>query len=135
MIKESELKERCSDKFIEWLVNLADGFEYVGANNPQEGAIYFHNIMLEWESDILFLRLTKDYFPLLIHRAVEGWNNGDRFFGNIEIHCKYVKMWDSPIASKLREYETKSYQSENLTVLECALLDCMLEIHDIQVTK
>ena len=68
MITEQELKEKCTPEFIKWMCELAEGFEWRNENNV---------IWIHVPSDIIMVGSkyfsNDSYFPLLIHRAVEGW--------------------------------------------------------------
>ena len=126
-----QLKEQVTPEIIKKMCELAEGFsinretqnvEYRGISSYE----YFHgthrSIVTSWE-----------LFPLLLHRAVEGWNN-DRikncgnsfvhitsdsvsFTGVIETHYSPVEVWDF-----------SDYQPSRLTPCEMAIWDCLLEV-------
>ena len=63
------------------------------------------------------------YFPLLIRRAVEGWNK------NHHTDNKMIIIYSNCITcekSKCLKFE--DYQPQSLTQAECAMLHCMLDI-------
>jgi hypothetical protein len=110
MKTESEVKSRVTPEIIKEMCELAEGFEYTS----DDYAIY--NNTYDADTDIL---------PILIHRAVEGWNKLDN-------ESVIVILDDSLMFSKLEKdevyYYSKNYQTKNLTQLECALLDCLVDV-------
>jgi hypothetical protein len=107
MKTESEIKARVTPEIIKKMVEPAEGFNTYVDEYTQKIIDY----------DILF--------SLLIHRAVEGWNKLDN-------ESVIVILDDSLMFSKLGEdevyYYLKNYQTKNLTQLECALLDCLVDV-------
>ena len=111
MITEQELKEQCTPDFIKWMCEHAEGFEYY----TDDYAIYNNT----YDTD-------EDIFPLLIHRAVEGWNKKDRSKNQINILTTCVQSWN--IIKGLQDYIFNDYESNNLTQSECAMLHCLLDV-------
>lgn len=116
MITEQELKDKCTPEIIKSMVELAEGFEY-----DKDNFIIFGIAIYLWNDERLF--------PLLIHRAVEGWNKKYRddntfiFIGDNYVHHEYKAP-----RTKDDLYNFKNYQSQSLTQAECAELDCLLDI-------
>ena len=119
MITEQELKDKCTPEFIKWMCELAEGFEWRNENN----VIWTHV-----PSDIIMVGSkyfsNDSYFPLLIHRAVEGCNNFIADF-LIYIKCSCVDRYKN---SEYVIYCFENYQSQTLTQAECAMLHCLLDI-------
>lgn len=120
MTTEQKLKDQCTPEFIKWMCELAEGFEWRNENNV---------IWIHVPSDIIMVGSkyfsNDSYFPLLIHRAVEGWLkiHDQRF---IDIKHKEIQLVH--IAYGHVFYEFKDYQPQSLTQAECAMLHCMLNI-------
>jgi len=110
---EQELKDQCTPEFIKWMCEMAEGFEFLNIGN--------------WAGYRFELHKPRDndpnvYFPLLIHRAVEGWNKGCDPDYSIDLRNSWI---DYGIGN---DYSFSNYQSENLTQAECAMLHCMQKI-------
>jgi len=117
---EQELKEMCIPEFIKWMVDLSDGFEQ---HESFEGLEY---ITVPYRTvTINGFKNNLTEFPLLIHRAVEGWNkkNWNRDL-KITIHPECITY----LNMGFKTYSFKNYQPENLTNAECACLHCLLDI-------
>ena len=111
MIKEQELKNKCTPEFTKWMCEYAEGFGYI-------------DYVLSQSSDLEQVRFNNIIFPLLIHRAVEGCNNFiDDFL--IYIKCSCVDRYKN---SEYVIYCFENYQSQTLTQAECAMLHCLLDI-------
>ena len=116
MIAESKLKADCTPEIIKKMVELAEGFKYPilipDENDTWERQI---NLIFNWAR-----------FPLLIHRAVEGWNKITR--------NKYIIITDTFLytTSNLHQgderYNYNNYQTQSLTHCECACLHCLIEV-------
>ena len=67
-------------------------------------------------------------FPLLIHRAVEGWNKNNK--GNPYIEIDDSSIWVCSYNNNFKEFgfSFHEYQPRSLTQAECAMLDCLLDI-------
>lgn len=102
-----ELKEKITPEFIKKLCEFAEGFEYEG-----EKEIFFNGLRID--RNILF-------FPLLLHRAVEGWNHD-------EDTPYYIQIDPHRISYVGTMYLFKDYRPCHLTACEMAILDCLLEI-------
>ena len=113
MITEQELKDKCAPEFIKWICEHAEGFGYI-------------DYVLSQSSDLEQVRFNNIIFPLLIHRAVEGWNKKDRSKNQINILTTCVQSWN--IIKGLQDYVFENYKSENLTQAECAILHCLLDV-------
>lgn len=108
MITEQKLKEQCTPEFTKWMCEHAEGFGYI-------------DYVLSQSSDLEQVRFNNIIFPLLIHRAVEGWN---KLKGKILLLSSQIcKIKDNEI----KYYEMDDYQPENLTQAECACLHCLLD--------
>ena len=107
MITEQELK--CTPEFTKWMCEHAEGFGYI-------------DYVLSQSSDLEQVRFNNIIFPLLIHRAVEGWNKECDPDYSIDLRNSWI---DYGIGN---DYSFSNYQSINLTQAECAMLDCLLEI-------
>ena len=138
MITEQDLKNKCTPEFTKWMCELAEGFEWRNENNV---------IWIHVPSDIIMVGSkyfsNDSYFPLLIHRAVEGWNKDTRE-RNFKILClsdrvvfieidKYGNMKGKRSDKDI--YQFKNYQPSLLTQAECAELDCLLDIFKEEVSN
>ena len=119
MITEQQLTDRCTPKIIKKLVELAEGFDFVEYDNP-------YTIILFDDSRWFITNIIKwVHGPLLIHRAVEGWNR---------LNKAYIMTTDSfcYTTTNLHQSEErrdfKNYQPTTLTHAECAMLDCLIEV-------
>lgn len=128
MKTEQELKADCTPEIIKKMVELAEGFEckiqnneYIIVRSPN-GEDYLNSLYC------IFTIFDYQHFPLLIHRAVEGWNK--KFLGSfihINITHRRIESFESD-SDKSKFYEIYDYQAENLTHVECAMLDCLIEV-------
>ena len=114
MITEQELKGRCTPEFIKWMCEMAEGFEW-----KQLDRTYFQTYFNG--NQIMGLHYFSNYFPLLIHRAVEGWNNNESTPFIIEVFSHMVRYNE-------KLFRVKNYQPKSLTHAECAMLDCLLDV-------
>jgi hypothetical protein len=122
MITEKELKERCTPDIIRKIVELAEGFEYQEDGGHTCKIINYRKYKIFYELDMRYC----DIFPLLIHRAVEGWNKAKiSYRDGIIIYDSYIELW---LDGFNKEYDAKTYRPDSLTALECALLDCLVEV-------
>ena len=111
MTTEQQLKARCTNNDIKHMAILAEGF-----NHPGEC------IFIETPYKIISLRdivNNKTEFPLLIRRAVDGWNEKQ--------NDSILILDDRTKALPNKDYQFKNYQKENLTLVECACLHCLLD--------
>lgn len=116
---EQEIKAMCVPDIIKKMVDLAEGFEYT-----EKGNIFMYEMNFtpdENKSDFILNRIA---FPLLIHRAVEGFNKKHNPKKIIDISANNAISY----AENSLKYWSQAYQPENLTQLECALLHCLIEI-------
>ena len=120
---EKELKNRCTPEFIEWCVNLAEGFGMF--SNLERNMFIIKYEYMEWmflKDDLVFHKIL---FPLLIHRAVEGINN-EKYEKEIDLGSGgYISIKGSV---SFKPFFLKDYQPDILTAGECAILDCLLAI-------
>lgn len=126
MTTEQELKNQCAPEFTKWMVELAEGFEYSYKSSDKRSLMIkrkpnyheFYDWLWIWHS-----------FPLLIHRAVEGWNNKN-VCRPIQILCNcisFITNKSDPVSIEYG-YDNDQYQPQSLTQAECAMLNCMLDI-------
>lgn len=115
-----DLKRNVTPEFIKKLVELAEGFESV---DSLDGAIGLNISMIEDDYWMHVDRFLNNYrFPLLLHRAVEGWNN---------INLTNMIVIDVSELLKscgLNRYKFNKYFSCHLTPYEMAILDCLQEV-------
>ena len=125
MITEQQLKADCTPKIIKKMVELAEGFEFVSSEDINLYQIAFFG---RTEAVSFFkqnIDINVGLFPLLIHRAVEGWNR---------LNKAYIMTTDSfcYTTTNLHQSEErrdfKNYQPTTLTHAECAMLDCLLYV-------
>jgi hypothetical protein len=128
MITEQQLKQDCTPDVIKKMVELAEGFSYpifiLEENDTWERQI---NLIFDWS-----------LFPLLIHRAVEGWNKNKKeesILKEIIVYNDSVKLIEykesreggfDPFAIVIKKFE--NYQPSSLTPCECACLHCLIEV-------
>ncbi len=124
MITEQELKDRCTPEIIKKMCELANE-EYINE-------FYFSRVCEQ----------NFRVFPLLIHRAVEGWNKiQDKNCGNLFVNTNAVNIYtesgrdiislsgvDETLYEAINIYDYTDYQPKTLTRAECAILDCLLEV-------
>lgn len=104
------------------MVELAEGFGIDDDGEFIEGVICPDGCEYEFE-DIMKLDII---FPLLIHRAVEGWNLHSKEYEQINIFKCGVGIFNRPSGNK--EYAFKNYSPSSLTHAECAMLHCLQEV-------
>ena len=130
MTTEKELKQRCTPEIIKRMVELAEGFEFI---QDSKGDINLCHIKAPDGFKTYFGSIKdKEYtlnFSTLIHRAVEGWNKKDiEYQIRIDGDEVYIPMWEQGESSCKFFKKSSDYQKESLTQLECAMLDCLLDI-------
>ena len=118
MIIQQELTDKCTPEIIKKMCELAEGFR-CDDNTIYSGS---RNIM----TDFTELFDTTNFFPLLIHRAVEGFNTKEYGKKVIVIEDDYVIFWSEDL-DECRVYNFKNYQPTTLTHAECVMLHCLLE--------
>lgn len=123
---EQEIKSMVTPEIIKKMVELAEGFvitEPTLKNPAQEfGIIYFNNCVWDFVDINDF-----DLFPLLIHRAVEGWDRTNKPC-HIEVNYYNRIIYYYIPSSPSRPFQFKNYQPRSLTQLELALLHCLIEV-------
>jgi hypothetical protein len=111
MIPESKLKADCTPEIIKKMVELAEGFEIDDSNIVYCGGM----LTIELKKYFNFI-----VFPLLIHRAVEGWNK--------KLYESIILVQHNHLTKKESRYNFNDYQPESLTPCECACLHCLIEV-------
>lgn len=112
---EIELKNQCTPEFIKWMCELVNSMGY----------IIDYKVIQQYEYyEIL-------YFPLLIHRAVEGLNNldikkGSTIHHSIQTLPHFISRFN--LKGWVKDYRFDKYQPQSLTQSECAMLHCLLDI-------
>ena len=110
-----QLKEQMTPEFIKNLCELAEGFEIGYSDIHRVDVVVYRQSVFElstfYNMDIAF--------PLLLHRAVEGFNkkydnDGISINGSFVLHDEV--------------YFFSSYTSCHLTPCEMAILDCLIEV-------
>ena len=114
---EQEIKAMCIPDIIKKMVELA-GFKYIKGDGYWSDCIIWD---VDGKTPIEFLYNNYLLFPLLIHRAVEGFNKEHHF---------QIKFLDDPEKIKFadKNYRISKYRKKKLTQLELALLHCLIEI-------
>jgi hypothetical protein len=114
-ITESKLKSDCTPEIIKRMVEIAEGFEV------DTDGIFYNGIILPNGTEVDF-DIQKDelLFPLLIHRAVEGWNK--------KLYESIILVQHNHLTKKESRYNFNDYQPSSLTPCECACLHCLIEI-------
>ena len=118
MKTEQELKAMVTPDIIKKMCELAEGFKDYPKTVSLDTSAHLKNDIVNW-----------CMFPLLIHRAVEGWNLKCESWEEIRIDYESKNVSISGSNKKL----IKNYQPENLTALECACLHCLLEIFEEKI--
>lgn len=124
MITQQQLTDQCAPEFIKWMCEMAEGYQLF--TNEDIGIDYYSHIEYEWHE---CTDLDTAFFPLLIHRAVEGWNKKESIsfsIGTIIYPLLLERILDSE--EYHIEYKFDNYQPQSLTHAECAMLDCLLEV-------
>ena len=112
---EQELKDRCTPDAIKWMVELAEGFECNELGNCSYIHVEFNGDW--WDDEEIF---ESSVFPLLIHRAFEGYNRLNK--GKEILRCiNFIGRNDT---NYIAAYD--DYQPQSLTHAECAILHCLL---------
>jgi hypothetical protein len=111
MIPESKLKADCTPEIIKKMVELAEGFEIDDSNIVYCGGM----LTIELKKYFNFI-----VFPLLIHRAVEGWNK--------KLYESIILVQHNHLTKKESRYNFNDYQPSSLTPCECACLHCLIEV-------
>ena len=121
MITEQQLKADCTPEIIKLMVELAEGFEV------DTDGVFYNGIILPNGTEVDFdIQQDELLFPLLIHRAVTGWNKITR--------NKYIIITDTFLytTSNLHQgderYNYNNYQPQSLTPCACACLHCLIEV-------
>ena len=115
MKTEQEIKARVTPEIIKQMCALAEGFE-------NTGAYIFHFMGVNYSTH-------SSLFPLLIHRAVDGFNKIERENGSY-LDIDNESIWMVSYKENFEEigFEFKDYKSDTLTAVELACLDCLIDI-------
>jgi len=120
MKTEQELKNQCTLEFINWMYELAEGFECAEFNSKQYDKIIINsNDTLQWGEEFVF--------SILIRRAIDGWNK--QYFPKQRITILY-NLTVRYNQNLKKYYKYCDYQCKKLTVIECACLECLLDIFE-----
>jgi hypothetical protein len=114
-----QLKEQCTPEIIKKMSELAEGFDYAGLKDfTYSGHMY---------------SLGSGAFPLLLHRAVEGFNKLNfkyREEKSVHLEINYpdeqIEFIKNERTQKIFLFE--DYQPSHLTPCEMAILDCLIEV-------
>ena len=114
MTTEQELKERCTPEFIKWMCEIAEGFhisERYIYPLVKSTCINYNGWCAETTENFVDTVFSFALFPLLIHRAVEGWNK--KAFGKdcIVISDDNLVFWSDNL-DLCRVYDFKNYQPD-----------------------
>ena len=120
MKTEQELKNRATPDIIKKMVELAEGFEFVDCENG-----YFSIAINGQEYGNIIT--DEILFPLLLHRAVEGWNKDKKGEDCIVISDDNLVLWRADL-DDCKVYDFKDYQPCHLTACEMAIMDCLIEV-------
>jgi len=131
MITEQELKAQCTPDIIKKMVELAEGFFI----SKHENVFVLNSPFDDWIFFDYELNNFPKWLPLLIHRAVEGWNKKDKEgYYTIDIISNSASyMVNKYPMPKPINYYFENYKPGNLTQLELALLHCLIEIFEEEV--
>ena len=127
MITEQDLKQKCTPEIIKKMVKLAEGFEVterqitVGNQLLISRGIKYNINSCETTKDFSEVMVKFSLFPLLLHRAVEGWNHDENT-------PYYIQICPHRISYVGIMYLFKDYHSRHLTACEMAIWDCLLEV-------
>ena len=127
MKTEQQIKSRLTPDIIKRMCELAEGFNiYIVLNRIDFKGVSFP--LFDESSDLYFYNTY--LFPLLVHRAVEGWNDKSKGYIRICYTCIEYQKDSYPIEQDHveKDYEFGDYPRENLTACECALLDCIIDV-------
>ena len=122
MKTEQELQDRCTPEIIKKMVELAPGFRFTERKifpNKTAYGLNYCGWSCETTENIVGMVFEFAFFPLLIHRAVEGW-------GYLSIYHRIKYVVSTAISDKVFKFE--DYQTETLTSCECAMLDYLIEV-------
>ena len=120
---EAEIKAMATPEIIKKMVELAEGFailhnDRIKFQAPTYSTQLSYSILI---NDSLLL-------PLLIHRAIEGFNNK---VNCLELIVIYVMASIVQVCNRdgiCTVYVFSKYQPESLTACELACLHCLIEI-------
>lgn len=137
MITEQDLKQKCTPEIIKKMVELAEGFEYyerqitIGKQLLTCQGIKYSVNSCETTHDFKNQVTKFSIFPLLIHRAVEGWNKehiNDDWSINISCEDVLIHYWNCGEQELRLLKQFKNYQPTTLTHAECAMFDCLINL-------
>ena len=121
MITFDELREQTTPDIIKKMVELAEGFEFVDCENG-----YFSIAINGQEYGNIIT--DEILFPLLLHRAVEGWNK--EYFGQKFIGISYDEIFLQEYKSGfiIKNWIIEDYLPCHLTACEMVIMDCLSEV-------
>ena len=123
MTTHQQLQDRTTPEFIKWCCEYAEGFK----TNDINEIVYRSMFSIEFENANKFV-----FFPLLLHRAVEGWNKKRNPL--IIITSESINLWgydtNNSFESSIKLYDFKDYQPSSLTPCEMAIWDCLLDVFE-----
>lgn len=135
MITFEDLKQKWTLEITKRAIELADGYKYY----EREMTVGNRSVLIKGIScGINSLETTEDFakaicesslFPLLLHRAVEGWNNKN-VCKPIQILCNcvsYITDEDDPAVVNYG-YDNEQYLPCHLTACEMTIMDCLAEV-------
>lgn len=120
-ITESKLKADCTPEIIKRMVELAEGFKVDTDGTFYNGTIFPNGMEIKFD-----IQNDELLFPLLIHRAVEGFNKD----GVLTIYTDYCSamIYGRTALSYRSRFLFNDYHPESLTPCECACLHCLIEV-------
>jgi len=119
MKTQKEIESRVTPEIVKGMVELAEGFDL------DTDGTFIEGIILPNGTEVDFENIQNDdiIFPLLIHRAVEGWNKlNEKLY--IEVDHSVWFYGEKEII----EYGLNKYKPTTLTACELALLDCLVDV-------
>ena len=121
---ERELIEKVTPGFIRWLMRYAPDYELI------QDADRAGFMLIEVEGVPVFDLLRHMAFPLLLCRAVDGWNiSPENRIYLIENGTRYVGVYTSDGEEPYAKYLCCDYAPDALTIKECALLHCLIDVY------
>lgn len=115
-----ELSEKTTPDIIKRMCELAEGFEILNFIDSRL-TIKFDELFIEI-ADICFHSFL---FPLLLHRAVEGWNKSNTCMTNITTYGSRIEYG---AFDEKNIYFFEDYEASLLTQEEMALWDCLINV-------
>ena len=120
---EKDFKPGITLQFINFLVELAEGFEY---DDEYENWLVYFKPNEETYIKHTFINDSLA-FSTLLHRAVEGWNKLNKQ-KKIYIDYVYERVYYIDEKLKIHNFDFKNYQPCHLTACEMAIWHCLCEV-------